>query len=65
MWQDWVLAVIQLVFIVALIPTMIHAYKKPTLSTALMITTGVAVAAFVYFTLALWSSCIATSIHAA
>ena len=64
MWQDWVLSVIQIVFIVALVPTMLHENKKPTLSTAVMITLGVATASFVYFTLALWGSCVATFIHA-
>ena len=64
MWQDWVLTVIQLVFIVALIPTMLHDYKKPTLSTALMITAGVSTVSFVYFTLAFWSSALMTFVHA-
>lgn len=64
MWQDWVLAAMQGVFIAALIPTMLHAHKKPTLSTALMITAGVSVSSFVYFTLAFWGSAVATSFHA-
>ncbi len=58
MWQDWVLMAMQFVFIIALIPTMLHAEKKPTLSTSLMITAGVGVISFVYFTLLLWGSAV-------
>jgi hypothetical protein len=52
------------VFIVALIPTMLHADKKPTLSTSLLITGGVATISVVYFTLFLWVSAIVTALHA-
>lgn len=64
MWQDWVLAAMQLVFIGALVPTMLHEHKKPTLSTAILITAGVSISSLVYFTLAFWGSAIATTVHA-
>ena len=56
MWQDTVLALTQIIFAVALLPTIAHATKKPTLSTALMTTSTVFVVVFVYISLALWSS---------
>lgn len=64
MWQDWLLAAMQFVFIGALIPTMLHSHKKPPLSTGLVITGGVATISFVYVTLGFWGSALATGLHA-
>lgn len=61
MWQDWVIAIVQWVFIAALVPSLLHPTEKPTLSTSL--TTGIAifVFAFTYATLGLWTSVVSSA----
>lgn len=57
MWQDTVIAICQLLFIVAMWPT-IKGKDKPALSTCIMNTVLVAVIAFCLGTLHLWFSLI-------
>lgn len=56
MWQDSVLALTQVVFAVALIPTILHSSKKPTLSTSLVNTCTILFVVIVYWTLGLLAS---------
>ena len=62
MWQDTVLALTQAVFAVALIPTILHAEKKPTLATSLLNTGTILVVVAVYATLGLTASMIGATI---
>ncbi len=56
MWQDSLLALTQAVFVAAMIPTIIHPTKKPTLSTSLLNTCTIFVVVILYMTLNLWLS---------
>lgn len=62
MWQDTVLALTQAVFAVALIPTITHPEKKPTLTTSLLNTVTILVVVLVYVTLHLVASAIGAAI---
>ncbi|MBI2610441.1 hypothetical protein HYW60_00680 [Candidatus Kaiserbacteria bacterium] len=55
MWQDWVLAVLLWMFVIVLIPTILHPTNKPTLSTSLLTAAGNFTLALVYATLSLWN----------
>jgi hypothetical protein len=55
MWQDWVIAIIQWVFVVALIPTIRHPSNKPTFISSLFTGLLLAVMAGVFATLQLWN----------
>ena len=53
-WQDLALTVASVIFIIALIPTVLSAVQKPALSTSVMnaaVSTGIAI---VYLSLHLW-----------
>lgn len=56
MWQDWVLAAIQWVFVIALIPTILHKTQKPTFTTALLTSSCLVVMTFTFATLELWQT---------
>ena len=62
MWQDWIISIVQWIFVIALIPTVIHPNNKPTLFTSL--TTGLAmyVFSFTYGTLHLWMAVLSSVI---
>jgi hypothetical protein len=57
-WQDIVLSVGQYIFVIALLPS-IFSEDKPAFSSSLLTGSVLAVFSFIYFTLGLWSSCIA------
>lgn len=52
-WQDDVVAVIQWIFVIALLPTLLHPTDKPTFATAVVTGTSLFVMA-VTFTTVLW-----------
>ncbi len=53
MWQDYALAVVQIIFCVTLIP-MLFAKEKPPLSSSIMTGTALLFGAFLFGTLGLW-----------
>ena len=63
-WQDWVFTTGQIIFVIALIPT-IKGKGKPAFSTSL--TTGLILLAFAFtqYTLELWFSSITATMTAA
>ncbi|MDO8620333.1 MAG: hypothetical protein Q7R64_03230 [bacterium] len=63
MWQDIVFSVGQWIFIIALIPSLLSK-EKPALSTSLMTGTVLAVFAFTYSTLSLWTASVSTVLSA-
>jgi uncharacterized protein YqhQ len=64
-WQDPALTMASLVFIVALIPTVLAKQSKPHVSTSLMNAAVSAFIAVVYLTLSLWFAAATTAINAA
>ncbi len=60
-WQDPVLASGSLVFIIALVPSLVST-KKPALSTSVLTGTVLAAFAAVYASLSLWFTTITTSV---
>jgi len=54
MWQDYVIACVQIWFNVCLIPTLMHPEHKPTVSTSLQTGMGVTVFVITILTLHLW-----------
>lgn len=62
-WQDLALTVASLVFIVALIPTVLSANQKPALSTSIMNAVVSASIAIVYVTLHLWFAAATTGLN--
>ncbi len=64
-WQDWALATASLVFIVALVPTIVSRERKPALSTSVMNAAVSASIALVYSTLSLWFATATTAVNAA
>ncbi len=61
MWQDWAIAIVQVVFIVALVPSLLHREHKPALWTSIPTSLGLAVIAVSYMTLGLFWSALASS----
>lgn len=60
MWQDTAISVVQLIFAVALIPTIRDKYQKPAVLTSAMNAAGMAVLVAAYSTLGLgWSAFVA------
>ena len=59
-WQDIVLSIGQWIFVIALLPS-VFGKDKPALSSSLLTGGVLALFAFVYSTLGLWSSVLATS----
>ena len=62
-WQDIVFSIGQWIFIVALIP-LLFSTDKPALSSSLMTGTVLAVFAFTYSTLSLWTASVSTVLSA-
>ncbi len=58
MWQDWVIAIIQWVFVAALVPTVIHKTHKPAFWSALLTAVSATILAYTFSTLNLWQSAI-------
>lgn len=63
-WQDIVLTGGTIVFIIALLPSVLSK-DKPAVSTSIMTGTVLIVFAYVYFTLSLWFSTLTTALTAA
>ena len=61
MWQDWVIAAAQWVFVAALIPTLIHKEHKPAFSTCVVTAVAMTVLVYTYSTLGLWQAVIGGS----
>ena len=59
LWQDWVFSVGQVVFLIALIPT-IRGKDKPALTTSAVTSLILAFFAYTYFTLELWFSTVSS-----
>lgn len=62
-WQDLALTAASLVFIIALIPTVLSDTQKPALSTSILnaaVSTGIAI---VYVTLHLWFAATTTGVN--
>ncbi len=64
MWQDWALAIIQWVFVAALIPTILHKTHKPAFSSSLITALGMTVVVYTYYTLDLWQATIGAGVTA-
>lgn len=60
-WQDIVLTAGGVIFIIALIPSVLSK-DKPALSSSIMTGTVLIIFAYVYFTLSLWFSTLTTAI---
>lgn len=59
-WQDLAITIGSIIFIIALIPS-VMSKDKPALSTSIMTGSVLTVFAFVYLTLSLWFSAIVTA----
>jgi hypothetical protein len=55
-WQDLVIAVVQWVFAVSLVPTILHATEKPTFVTAIVTSVSLFVMTLAFASLHLWFS---------
>jgi len=64
MWQDAVIVGIQVILIIALVPTLLHPNQKPTVSTSLMNFVPLIILSITYLTLELIGSAIAGTILA-
>lgn len=56
-WQDWVFTLGQVIFLIALIPTL-KGKQKPELSTSIVTGIILLTFSFAYFTLELWFSAV-------
>ncbi len=56
MWQDYVVAFVQWVFLLALIPTIKHATHKPPVSSSLLTAVMMVVLSGTFATIPLWNS---------
>lgn len=63
MWQDTVIAICQLIFFPAMMPTVLGK-DKPALSTSVLNALLVSIIAFCFFTLNLWFSVVTASLTA-
>lgn len=63
-WQDYVLTLGSIVFVIALIPSVRNKTAKPAISTSLTTSVVLFVFVLVYLTLALWSTAFTTSLSA-
>jgi len=59
LWQDWIITLGSLVFVIALFPSVLSK-DKPALSTSLMTGTVLVIFALTYLTLSLWTSAVTT-----
>lgn len=55
MWQDWVIAACQWVFVIALIPAIRHETNKPPFSSSILTAALLTVMCATFFTLELWN----------
>ena len=62
MWQDWVLAAVQWVFAIALIPTILHKTHKPALTSALLTSTCLVISTFTVASLGLTQAAIGNAV---
>lgn len=60
MWQDWVLATLQWIFVLALIPALFDATQKPALLTSITTGTCIYIMAATYATLGLWTAVVSS-----
>lgn len=65
MWQDYVIAIVQWLFVLALIPTLLHKDEKPPFLTSILLSASIAVLGITYITLALSLSTLPAFIQAA
>lgn len=56
MWQDYVITVVQVVFVFALIPTITHPTQKPPLLSCVVTASGMIALTISYYSLSLWFS---------
>ncbi|HSX46750.1 MAG TPA: hypothetical protein VLF87_02040 [Patescibacteria group bacterium] len=63
-WQDSVLAISFVVFSLALLPSVLHADKKPALATSSLTFTFLIPGLVVYVSLRLWYSAVLTAVNA-
>lgn len=56
MWEDTVIAIVQWIFVVALIPSILHKTQKPVVWTSLMTGLLLIILCFAYVSLGLWQS---------
>jgi threonine/homoserine/homoserine lactone efflux protein len=61
MWQDWVITGAQIVFVLALIPSIVHSNNKPPLLTSVPTVLGLISTTIAFVTLSLWGSAFAAS----
>lgn len=65
MWQDFVIAGVQIIFAISLVPTVLHADHKPTVATSIFTAGGLYTLSLVYVSLALWfAACMSAVIGA-
>ena len=62
MWQDFAISVVQVVFAVALVPTLLDKVHKPAVSTSLLNGFGMMTITIAYISLHLWWSGAVSSI---
>ena len=62
-WQDWALATASLIFITALVPTVVARESKPAISTSILNALVSGSIAAVYLTLSLWFASATTAIN--
>lgn len=55
MWQDWIIAACQWIFVIALIPAIRHKTDKPPLFSSLLTALLLTVMSATFFTLGLWN----------
>ena len=63
MWQDYVMGVMNLVFVAALVPTLLGK-DKPHMSTSLLNGAALLIASFTFSTLSLWFASITAGVCA-
>ncbi|HEX8994213.1 MAG TPA: hypothetical protein VF803_03095 [Candidatus Paceibacterota bacterium] len=56
MWQDYIVAIVQWVFFIALIPTIRHATHKPPVSSSLLTAVMTMILSATFATIPLWNS---------
>ena len=64
MWQDWIIAAVQVVLALSLLPSIFHDEHKPTVTTSCTTAAGLYVLTLVYATLAFWFSALMSAIIA-
>jgi hypothetical protein len=62
-WQDYVMGVVQVVFTISLIPTLLHSHHKPTVSTSAVTSVAVFIFVITIATLHMWLTAILMAIN--